>query len=176
MVSGWAPAKFKRGRAKKKAKVDKSREASVINSRDCRSVRLALSRSFSPRRRETTAVMPTFKDMKRASTIKRGWFVSPTAAMAAEPSTPTMMVSAKLTRAMRKDSHMEGQAMRNRLPSASLASGKGCPTRSFSLTKTCGLKKRSMIFGKACVTMHLLELRSAGGMRAAQRGAKLKLV
>ena len=54
---------------------------SVISSA-CIRIRLALSRSSSPRRRATSAETATFKERKNAKPINFGWVVSPTAVMA----------------------------------------------------------------------------------------------
>ena len=83
----------------------------MVTARAWLSTRLALSRSSWPLRRATMAETATFMERKRARAMNLGWVQRPTAAMAAEPSVPTMMVSMTPTRATRKDSRMEGQAI-----------------------------------------------------------------
>ncbi len=63
-----------------------------------RRVSLARSGRLAPTKRAINAVVPTFKARKMASRKNTGWLVNPTAAMAAEPRRPTIIMSAMPTR------------------------------------------------------------------------------
>ena len=72
---------------------------------------LAAAWSSAPLRRAHSAVVPTHSACASTSIIMRGWLVSPTAAMEAAPSVPTIMVSTEPITLSNAPSTVDGQAM-----------------------------------------------------------------
>ena len=99
----------------------------------------ALSRFPSPFRLATMADTATFREMKTARPMNFGWVVSPTAAMAYTPRELTIKVSTIPTRLTRKDSMMDGHAMRTVPDKISRSAGSspktGCFRRIFRAEK-----------------------------------------
>ena len=106
-----------------------------------RKMRTALSRFCSPRRRATSAEIAVLIAIKTAMPRNFGCCVRPTAAIAYEPSTLTMIVSMKPTSATRNDSTIDGHATptvsRRRLLTGGISPAAGSCRRMRAVLNNC---------------------------------------
>lgn len=109
-ISSSAPANAISGSATIMATVQSTTPRISAMATACARHSFAPSRSPCPFRRLTMAVMPIFMAKKTAKNRSRGWFVTPTAAMAAVPTVDTISPSTKETRPSSTDSSVAGHA------------------------------------------------------------------